>query len=52
MIISAQRCIKVNFEKITSEEMLEEISDKLIVYLKDGTLNLNTFIKKIDMFKK
>ena len=29
--------------------MLEEISDKLIVYLKDGTLNLNTFIKKIDM---
>ena len=39
----------MNFEKITSEEMLEEISDKLIVYLKDGTLNLNTFIKKIDM---
>ena len=35
--------------KITPEKMLEEIGDKLIVYLKDGSLNMDTFLKKLDM---
>jgi len=39
----------VNSQKITTEEMLEEIGDKLIVYLKDGTLNMDSFLNKIDM---
>jgi hypothetical protein len=42
-------CSNLAISKITPEEMLEEIGGKLIVYLKNGTLNMDSFLNKIDM---
>lgn len=33
---------------MTREEMLEEISDKLIIYLKNGNISTKSFLQKID----
>lgn len=35
--------------KITAEAMLEEISDELIIYLKQGSIKVDSFFKKIDL---
>ncbi|MFN2363904.1 MAG: hypothetical protein ABR596_06355, partial [Halarsenatibacteraceae bacterium] len=34
--------------KISREQMLVEISDKLIIYLKNGNISTESFLKKID----
>ncbi|MFW6226305.1 MAG: hypothetical protein ACOC3V_05050 [bacterium] len=39
----------MNGVKISAEEMLEEISDELIVYLKQGSIKINSFLKKLDL---
>jgi hypothetical protein len=39
----------VNALKISAEEMLEEISDELIVYLKQGSIKIDSFLKKLDL---
>ena len=36
-------------DKITSDEMVKEIADKLIVYLKEGDVNTKPFLEKIDL---
>ena len=35
--------------KITAEAMLEEISDELIIYLKKGSIKVDSFLKKVDL---
>ena len=35
--------------KITAEAMLEEISDELIIYLKQGSIRVDSFLKKVDL---
>lgn len=35
--------------KITAEDMLEEISDELIIYLKQGSIRVDSFLKKVDL---
>ena len=39
----------MNVDKISAEEMLAEISDELIIYLKQGTIKINSFLKKLDL---
>ena len=39
----------MNALKISAEEMLEEISDELIVYLKQGSIKIDSFLKKLDL---
>lgn len=36
-------------EKISTEQMIEEVADKLIVYLKDGQLSTQSFLRKINL---
>lgn len=35
--------------KISAEKIIEEIADKLIIYLKEGTVNTRPFLEKIDL---
>jgi hypothetical protein len=35
--------------KITAEDMLEEISDELIIFLKQGSIRVDSFLKKVDL---
>lgn len=35
--------------KKSAEELLEEISDFLVIYLKSGKILLNSFLKKTDL---
>jgi len=39
----------VSSNKITAEDMLEEISDELIIYLKQGSIRVDSFLKKVDL---
>jgi hypothetical protein len=34
---------------MTAEDMLEEISDELIIYLKQGSIRVDSFLKKVDL---
>ena len=36
-------------DKLSPEVMVEEIADKLIIYLKEGTVSANSFLEKIDL---
>ncbi len=39
----------MELKKISPEDMLEEIADKLIIYLKEGSISIDSFLKKIDL---
>ena len=49
MITFAWEDIPLAPEKITSEEMIEEVAEKMVVYLKDGRLSTQSFLNKIDL---
>ncbi len=49
MITSVWRANKLAPNKITCDEMVKEIADKLIVYLKEGTVNPESFLEKVDL---